>query len=108
MAQPQAILVDDNLMFTMNIEVTLRRLGYAVRTLPTPAGAAGVIAAGNPALVLVSLATLDPALQLIRALRADPSLAGLRILAYTGHVQTAALHAAKEAGADQALPNSAV
>jgi CheY-like chemotaxis protein len=108
MAPPLAILVDDNLMFTMNMEAALRRLGFGVRTLAASGGTAGAIAAGQPALVLISLAALAPALELIRDLRARPELAGLRILAYAGHVQTAALHAAKDAGADQAIANSAV
>src|SRR5262249_49728562 len=89
------------------IEAALRRLGYAVHTLPSAAGAGDMIAAGQPALVLISLSTLEPAVQLIRDLRSRPELTGLTILAYTGHVHTAALHAGKDAGADHALASDA-
>jgi CheY-like chemotaxis protein len=107
MALPLALLVDDNLMFTMNIEATLRRLGYAVRTLPSPASAGAVVVEARPALLLLSLAS-PAALELIRELRAQPELGGLQILAYTGHVHTAALRAARDAGADHAVANSTV
>src|SRR5262249_883821 len=62
-----------------------------------------------PPLVLPNLAAAQGhGLELLRALRAHPALGSLRILAYAGHLESAAIHAAQEAGADQVLANSAV
>lgn len=106
---PSVVLIDDNLLFSAGIESALRRLGCRVRVLPGGPGTADRIAADAPAFVLLNLAAArGESLELLRALRAHPALPGLRILAFTGHLETGTIHAAREAGADQVLANSAV
>jgi DNA-binding response OmpR family regulator len=106
---PCAVLLDDNLLFTANLEAGLRRLGYQPTTLPPLPGSVLLAVAAAPALILVNLGGAPSRrLELLRQLRAQPELAGVRILGYTGHTDTATLHAGREAGADQVVANSAV
>ena len=102
-------LVDDNLMFAAGVQAALRRLGFEVRTLPGGNDTVAQVAAAAPEFVLISLSVGGRrGVDLVRQLRSAPGLPGLRILAYHNHTDTATFHAAKEAGADQVLANSAV
>ncbi len=105
----RVLLVDENLMFTPRVEGQLRRLGFAVETIAPAAAGAARVRQSRPAFVLLNLAArgADP-LALARQWRADPELAGLKVLGYAGHKETALLHAAREAGVEQVLANSAV
>jgi CheY-like chemotaxis protein len=104
-----AALLDDNLMFTPRVEAALRALGFRVRTVPPRGDAEARVAELAPDLILLNLASAGAgALELVRRLRARPELAGRFLLAYHNHTDTAAFHAAKAAGADEVVANSAV
>src|SRR5437588_864110 len=109
MSENLAVLVDNNLLFTAQIEASLRSLGFEVRTLPPGAAAAGQVAALAPKLVLINLGwNREVALETLRRLRATPELAGTRLIGFGSHTDTALIHAALEAGADKVVANSAV
>lgn len=102
-------LIEDNLMFAMMIEPTLKRLGYQPRTLAGGPSTVDDLAAAPPALVLVNLASgrFDgPAL--VRGIRARPELAELPVVGYAGHVERHFFQAGREAGATLVVPNSAM
>lgn len=104
-----AVVIDDNLMFAPRVEASLRRLGFEVWSFPPRGDVAASVAELAPDLVLVNLASAGPAaLDLVRSLRARPELARCALLAYHNHTDSPAFHAAKEAGADQVVANSAV
>lgn len=107
--QPLAILVEDNLMFAMMIEPTLRRLGYQVRTIAGGPQTSEQVAVLSPALLFVNLASSrcdGPAL--VRALRGTASLETTPIIGYAGHVERQHFQAGREAGATLVVPNSAM
>lgn len=104
-----AVLVDDNLMFSMMVEGSLRRCGYQVRTVAGGADIVERIEAAAPDLVIVNLTstrTGGPAL--VSALRGRSALGRLPIVGYAGHVERQFFVAGKEAGADMVVPNSAL
>lgn len=104
-----AVLVDDNLMFSMMVEGSLKRCGYQVRTLSGAPDIVDRIEAAAPDLVIVNLTstrTGGPAL--VSALRARPALSRLPVVGYAGHVERQFFQAGKEAGADMVVPNSAL
>src|SRR4051812_4167339 len=104
---PLAVLVDNNLLFSAQIEATLRRLGFAVRTLPPGAGVTPEITALAPRLVLINLGSnRELALEALRQLRAAPELAETRLIGFGSHPDTATIHAGLEAGAHQVVANS--
>src|SRR5438874_13817271 len=89
---PLAVLVDNNLLFTAQIEATLRHLGFSVRTLPPGAAVASQVAALAPRLVLINLGSnRELALETLRQLRAAPELAETRLIGFGSHTDTAAL-----------------
>ena len=106
---PLAVLIDNNLLFTAQIEASLRRLGFNVRTLPPGATVAAPIAARAPRLVLINLGSnRELALGTLRQLRAAPGLETTRLIAFGSHTDTATIHDGLEAGAHQVVANSAV
>lgn len=106
---PQRIgaIVDDNLMFVSRVELQLRLNGLKPKifslAVPTPEE----LAALAPALILVNLSTAS-AFDLVRQIKAAPGLAGIPVVAYAGHKETALLDAGKAAGADVTAANSKV
>jgi len=104
-----AVLVEDNLMFGMMIEPTLRRLGYQVRTLAGGPMTAGQVAALKPAIIFVNLASsrCDGSAQ-VRALRGEEPLSATPIIGYAGHVERHHFQAGRDAGATLVVPNSAM
>lgn len=106
---PTAVLVDDNLMFSMMVEGSLRRCGYQVKTLSGAPDTADRIEALAPALVVVNLtSTRSGGPELIRTLRARSGLSRVPIVGYAGHVERQYFVAGKDAGADMVVPNSAL
>src|SRR5438552_14303606 len=80
---PLAVLVDNNLLFTAQIEASLRRFGFEVRTLPPGAAVASQIAALAPKLVLINLGSnREIALETLRRLRATPELGDTRLIGF--------------------------
>ncbi|MGV3724078.1 MAG: response regulator [Actinomycetota bacterium] len=103
------VLVEDNLMFAMMIEPTLKRLGYQARTLPGGPTTAADLAAAPPAVVFVNLASSrvdGPAL--VREIRMRPELSELPVVGYAGHVEREYFQAGRDAGATLVVPNSAM
>jgi CheY-like chemotaxis protein len=108
-AQPLAVLVEDNLMFAMMVEPSLRRLGYQVRTLAGGPAAAAQVAALHPEILFVNLASSRvEGADLVRQLRAEEALASTPIIGYAGHVERQHFQAGREAGATLVVPNSAM
>lgn len=104
---PRAVLVDDNLMFTMMVQPALKRLGCEVRALS--GGAGEEIARLAPDLIFVNLASnrfSGP--DLVRELRSRAELARTPIVGYAGHVERHFFQAGREAGATLVVPNSAM
>src|SRR5678815_5257581 len=102
------VAIVDDLMFGSKIRATAERLGRPVTFVRSAADALATIRAQQPALVIVDLdrASLDP-INTIRAIKAEPDLAGIRIVGFVSHVQTAAIDAARHAGTDTVLARSA-
>jgi DNA-binding NarL/FixJ family response regulator len=96
------VIVVSDLMFQPRIEAAVRALGMEPRVADAPASAADATAAA-PALVVVDLheRALDALAVVGRA-----HAAGSRVLAFGRHTEPATLRAARDAGADLAVPRS--
>ncbi len=102
-------MVDDNLMFAMMIEPTLKRLGYAARTVSVGTQLTALATAQQPDLILINLtSTRFAATDLIRSLREQPATAAIPVIGYAGHVEREFLQAGMAAGATMVVPNSAI
>lgn len=103
------VLIEDNLMFAMMIEPTLKRLGYQTRTIAGGPTTAADLAAAPPAVAFVNLASSRAdGSALIREIRARPELANLPVVGYAGHVERHLFQAGRDAGATLVVPNSAM
>lgn len=107
--QQRAALIDDNLLFTSSISAGLAKLGLAAEVISSPNGVVERLAAAPPVVVLVNLSSdrLRP-LELVRAIKAEPRLAGIPIVGFVGHTEQSRIAAAREAGCDRIVANSAV
>lgn len=100
-------LVDD-LLFASRIEGTLGAAGYAVRSAPVTAEAAGIAREWRPACIVISFGVPFRDWEgAIRTIRAEPSLHGTPVLAFGPHVDTAGRAAAAAAGATRVATNGA-
>lgn len=109
LSPPQAVLVEDNLMFAMMIEPTLRKLGYQVRTLAGGPAISAKVMALAPEIVFVNLASSRcDGSAVVKALRGEAALMATPIIGYAGHVERQHFHAGREAGATLVVPNSAM
>jgi CheY-like chemotaxis protein len=105
-------LIDD-LMFSSRVDGAARALGARWQKISSVDDARTALAearteGGRVALVILDLGwRKGDALAVARDLRADPDLAGIRLVAFGSHVQAERLDAARAAGCDLALPNSA-
>jgi DNA-binding response OmpR family regulator len=89
-------------MFQPRIEAVLRDLGCETEVCDSPASARDALARRPPLVVVDLHATgLDPQ-AVIRGAKAI----GARVLAFGRHTEVATLRAAREAGADLAVPRS--
>jgi CheY-like chemotaxis protein len=105
---PQAVLIDDNLMFSTMVQPQLARLGYAVTTLSGAPGDLEKAEGAAPELILVNLAsTRFSGPELVRELRSRPGLEAVPVIGYAGHVERHLFEAGTAAGADLVVPNSA-
>jgi DNA-binding NarL/FixJ family response regulator len=91
-----------DLMFQPRIEAAARALGYAVEA-PSTEEAATIALAASPAGLVVDLhdRTFD-----VQRLIVQAKAAGVRVLAFGRHTEPATLRAARQAGADAAVPRS--
>jgi DNA-binding NarL/FixJ family response regulator len=104
-----AVVIDDNLMFSMMVVPALKAAGYVVRTLPGAADTTDTLADDPPALACVNLASArynGP--ELVRDLRGRDELRHTAILGYAGHVERHLFEQGAAAGADLVVPNSAM
>lgn len=105
----KAVLIEDNLMFGMMVEPTLKRLGYAVKTLAGGPGTVEGVEGWEPDVVFINLtSTRYTGTDLVRQLRARPALQSVGIIGYAGHVESEYFQTGREAGADLVVPNSAM
>jgi CheY-like chemotaxis protein len=104
----------DDLLFASRIEAAARALGARWQRVSSAAEARSAheearSEGGRVALVLLDLGCRSgDALELARELRAGGGLAGVPLVAFGSHVHAERLEQAREAGCDQALPNSAL
>jgi CheY-like chemotaxis protein len=102
-------VLDDNLLFSSSVTAGLKRLGYTPLLLDSAKGAAERIAAAQPVAILVNLASLGwDSTDLVRSLKSEPALAGVPLAGYTGHTDVARIEAARAAGCDLVVANSAI
>jgi CheY-like chemotaxis protein len=102
----RAIVVAD-MLFASRVRGVADMLGVRTR-VSRPAGVVAAVLASGARLVLVDLELGGgggPAA--IRALRSEPDLGGIEVVAFSSHMNTAALREGKEAGADRVLARSA-
>ncbi len=109
-ARPLLLLIADDLLFPSRIREAVKPLDLELRVVATEAAARAVfVLSPPPRAILVNLNArrLDP-VALIGALKADPATAGVPLLAFAGHVETAKHEDARAAGADLVATNSSV
>jgi len=103
------LLLSSDLLFRSRIDDVARRLGFELRVATSAERLERHLANGvEPSVAVVDLEcdTLDAA-GAIGRLRGMPWGTGLRIVAYAGHTNVAALRAGRTAGAEVVLPRSA-
>jgi len=92
-------------MLSTRIEETARKLGYRVKNVDADADFDSAIAAGKPALVIVTFEQDGEAWErLITAARR----AGIKVVAFGRHTNVQGFRRAKELGADQVVANSQI
>ena len=108
-AQPDLLLVADDLMFPSRIREGAKPLGYTVRIAPTEKAAIEGARTSPPAAILINLTArrYDP-LSVITGLKASEQTRSIPLLAFAGHVEREKHQAAREAGADMVAANSSV
>jgi CheY-like chemotaxis protein len=108
-AQPDLLLVADDLMFPSRVHEGAKPLGYTVRVAPTETAALQSAVNFPPVAILVNLTArrYDP-LSVIAALKRDERSRSIPLLAFAGHVEREKHQAAREAGADMVAANSSV
>lgn len=103
------VLLDDNLLSSSGLVVALKRQGYAVTLLSDARDALARAAATAPRAILLNLTSLAwDANALIRALKAEPALAEVPIIGFAGHKEVERIAAARAAGCDHVVANSAI
>ena len=100
------LLLSDDMIFTSRITGTARDLGLTIKPARSSAALTELVKQQTPCCLIIDLSNpgLDIAL-LIQQLREMCSPLP-RLIAYGSHVDTATLHAAREAGCDVVLPRS--
>jgi DNA-binding NarL/FixJ family response regulator len=98
----------DDLMFSSKISSAAKAVGVALCFERTPEKVTSTVRDRQASLVIIDLNSrrLKP-LEVVAALKHDPALAGIRIVGYVSHVDTATIDAARRAGTDQVLARSA-
>ena len=105
---PNALVIEDDLFFSVRIEKTLQKMGYAVEVATTTEQALSRAAAVSPDLVLVHFGNerLDAAATVEHLKTAHPAA---RVLGHVSHVNMAFVRPnAIRAGCDLLVANSAL
>ena len=97
----------DDLLFSSKIRATAKQAGVELTFARTPSEILDQARALAPSLVIFDLNSgkTDP-IGTIAAMKQDPALAGVRTLGFVSHVDTAVIHAARSAGADEIMARS--
>jgi two-component system KDP operon response regulator KdpE len=106
--QPEVLVVEDDLFFSVRIETTLKRLGYGVQVVVNGAAAVARAAQHPPALVIVNFgsAKLTPG-EVVKQLKALPHPAP--VLGFVSHKWIPQVRPnALAAGVDLLVANSAL
>jgi CheY-like chemotaxis protein len=108
-APPTIVVLDDNLLFSAGVASGLKRLGYRARVIDRERGAVERVVDAHPVAILVNLSCRQwDGIALVRELRAVPGLAGVPIIGFTGHTEVDRIEAARAAGCDRVVANSAI
>jgi CheY-like chemotaxis protein len=103
------VLLDDNLLSSSGLAATLKRQGYRVALLTDARDAPARAAAAAPGVILVNLTALAwDANALVRAMKGEPALAGVPVVGFAGHKEVERIAAAREAGCDHVVANTAI
>jgi CheY-like chemotaxis protein len=104
--QPRVCAVVNDLMFASKIRAAADQLAIPIAFARTSAALHEHAATASLLLLDLNTRWLNPASE-IRALKANPATQHLRIIAFGSHTDSATLTAAREAGADRVMANSA-
>ena len=98
----------DDLMFSSRISTAAKAAGASIRFARSPEAVLDAARKTMPSLVILDLnsARLKP-LEIVSAIKQDPTLAGVPMLGFVSHVDTATIEAARAAGVDRVLARSA-
>lgn len=98
----------DDLMFSSRISTAAKAAGASIRFARSPDAVLDAARETMPSLVILDLnsARLKP-LEIVNAIKKDPTLAGVPMLGFVSHVDTATIEAARAAGVDRVLARSA-
>ncbi len=98
----------DDFLFRSKIRATAKQAGVTVTFAKTPAELLEQARTLKPSLVIFDLnsPTMAP-VETIAAMKQDAALAPIRTLGFVSHVDVDAIHAAREAGADDVMARSA-
>lgn len=103
----KVLAVVDDLLFTVKISDTAKRLGLETEFLKSDADVFDR-AKTDPLMIIIDLnATSVQPLKLIEKLKGDPELKSINLIAYLSHVQGELKLKAQEAGANLVMARSA-
>lgn len=104
-----AIALVADMIFASRIRGAAEIVGKKVRTVGTPEALLERAREEKPGLIFIDLdSRVGDSAALIRELKADPELAEIPLIAFGAHIETEALRAAHEGGADRVLARSAL
>ncbi len=105
---PYVLVVDDDLFFSVRIETTLKKIGYAVDVVGTADKAMEKLTEKHVALVIINFrASKFSAADLVRSIKVKN--ASIAVLCFMPHMQMPELKPlARAAGADLIVANSAL
>jgi CheY-like chemotaxis protein len=104
--QPIGYVLCDDMIFTSRITGTAQALGLKVKPARTVDALRLLVAQQGPRCLIIDLANPGLNVSELLAFLRDKSTSMPRVIAYGSHVDTATLHAAREAGCDLVLPRS--
>ncbi len=98
----------DDLLFSSKIRATAKAAGIELAFARSPQEILDQARALKPPLAIFDLNSgkTDP-IATITALKSDPSLASIRTVGFVSHVDSATIHAARQAGTDEVMARSA-
>ncbi|GAB4146921.1 MAG: hypothetical protein Tsb009_19860 [Planctomycetaceae bacterium] len=101
-AQPDGLLITDDLFFSSKVTGTAQSLGLKV-LVKTPAAALELLNDSDSAISFVMIDLGTPDLNVQQFLEAVQQSPRPKVIAYNAHVHTESLNAARDAGCDDVL-----